>query len=114
VEDYLFIIVQNDVIARCHESTQALCSVLQPVLPASDRRHQYKGEDGHDARVMPYEYEEITSDDKGTEGTGASYRNEGCAASKGERVGVHHLVHGWIQQNQPNKVSFTFRTKIVI
>jgi hypothetical protein len=80
-----------------HECTQTLCSKLQPVMPKSDTRHQYNVNNGKDPRVMKYKYDV---------GTGASYQDNGqTGIMRSERAGVVHLVNGWIQQGQSNKVS---------
>lgn len=69
---------------------------MQPICPASDARHQYSGDGNHDPRVMRYEV-----------GTGASYEIDTDEDTyHDERSGVHHLVSGWIQQAQAEKVSF--------
>jgi hypothetical protein len=98
-----------------HESTQTLCSFLQPVCPPSDMRHQDRGDGSHDPRVMRYtiktgeEFEVEAEVEAGEVETGASYtkgdddEDDYCE----ERIGVHHLVSGWIQQAQADKARFT-------
>lgn len=91
---------------RCHESTQTLCSFLQPICPNSDIRHQYDSNDKGDARVMRYDQEV---------GTGGSYEeDQNEEAYHEERRGVHHLVCGWVQQAQAEKVRFKFSSDIVV
>lgn len=84
---------------RYHEATQKLCSILHPVTDGFAKRHVFESGD-KDPRVLTYR---------------ADYFDEELK----ERKGVLHLVHGWIQQGQPSKVSiisFTYNliTPIII
>jgi hypothetical protein len=89
---------QPNTVKLLHESTQMLCSRLQPVMPKSDTRHQYDEDNCKDPRVVQYKY---------NVGTGASYQDNGnVGITEEERAGVIHLVSGWIQQRQPQKVIF--------
>ena len=62
---------------------------VPPKHPKFDRRHPFKADGVNDPRVMKY----ISVDDGEHE----------------ERGGVTHLVQGWIQQNQPEKVRVPFK-----
>jgi hypothetical protein len=98
------IILQEREVARCHESTQTLCSVLQPICPTSDIRHQYLGDGSHDLRVMRYKQEVGTEADDG---------DENSEAYEEERIGAHHLVSGWIQQCQAEKATLILSSTII-
>jgi hypothetical protein len=68
-----------------------LCSVVHPKLDVSDQRYETAAESEPDAdpRLMRYKIES----------------EETAATSEGEeRRGVLHLVQGWIQRLQPEKV----------
>jgi hypothetical protein len=82
-------ISQPNMLRRYHEAAQELSADLQPVTPPSDRRHEMAvSPDNDNPRVM--RYRDRTKPRK--------------PLLKQERIGVHHLVHGWKQQGQPEKV----------
>lgn len=68
-----------------------LCSKVHPKLDAEDQRYQTTATDEPevDPRFMRYK---VNSEEASTTLEGE------------ERRGVLHLVQGWIQQSQPNKV----------
>ncbi len=61
-------------------------------VPKNDSRHQQTEADP-EPEVMKYERE----------------GDQGEWHAEGESTGVIHLVHAWIQQNQPGKVNMTTR-----
>ena len=82
---YLLILyVKDDLLELYHRATQQLCSVIQPCCSKPESRHEWL-EDDPNPRVMRY-WENGSN-------------NEGE-----ERKGVTHLVQGWIQQAQKEKV----------
>jgi len=84
------------------ESTQKLCSIIQPCVPESDVRHRY----GVQAESSEAEDEAEESDPRVM-----SYPiGSGEPEQKLERCGVHHIVQGWIQRAQPEKVSTVTRS----
>ena len=70
---------QDKLLQRYQEVVQTLASMLPPVVPSNRGRHDIEDS------VMKYMVEngEVVE----------------------ERTGVYHLVHGWIQQANPSKVS---------
>jgi len=66
------------------ESTQKLCSVLQPSCSGPELRHLWSQDDPN-PRVF-------------------TYKVKGSDQEVEERKGVIHLVQGWIQQAQKKKV----------
>jgi hypothetical protein len=69
-----------------HEHTQWYFSNVQPVVNGPEKRHDWPTESEiANPRVHRYTL-------------------EGEGEEVEERVGVYHLVHSWIQQNQPKKV----------
>jgi hypothetical protein len=85
-------ILQGDLLTSYEEATQFLASTLHPSLEGKDSRHPIT-EDMDNPRVMRYE---IDDDEEEQEGS-----------TKEERCGVIHIVQGWIQQAQPEKVCKT-------
>ncbi|KAF8240877.1 hypothetical protein L208DRAFT_1230812, partial [Tricholoma matsutake] len=78
------------------QATQKLSSILQPISEG-DKRYpsQVQSEDPlQDPCLMRYEIQQGGQDD----GTGIM-----VTGGRSERCGVHHIVQGWIQQNQPGK-----------
>lgn len=79
-------------IAGYEEAFQMLCSIMQPCVPPLDMRHHYHMKDSEsgsdDPRVMEYKID-----------------GENGEEIRLERCGVHHIVQGWIQQGQQDKVS---------
>ncbi|KIL56340.1 hypothetical protein M378DRAFT_17157 [Amanita muscaria Koide BX008] len=77
--------IMGNALHSFHESTQKLCSALQPTVTGPEIRHDWSQDDN--PRVMRYTVE---GSDKQAE----------------ERKGVIHLVQGWIQQGQKDKGLF--------
>jgi len=74
-------------ILRYHESVQILASVLQPEMALQDARHELTFQD-QDPRVLEYQNKQDPMNPTVVQ----------------ERRGVLHLVHGWQQQGQREKV----------
>jgi hypothetical protein len=74
-------------VLRYHESVQILASVLQPEIALQDARHELTLQD-HDPRVLEYRNKQDPMNPTVVQ----------------ERRGVLHLVHGWQQQGQREKV----------
>jgi hypothetical protein len=72
-----------------HEATQMLCSCVHPKLDQGDHRYDTQTEES-DPRFMRYEIQS---------------KDQSGPSEAEERKGVLHLVQGWIQQKQPEKVS---------
>jgi hypothetical protein len=82
----LILSVQRNMLASYHEMTQRLCSVLQPSCAGPEIRHDWSKTE-RNPRVLRYDVE------------GSEEREE-----REERRGVTHIVQGWIQQGQIEKV----------
>ena len=81
--------MNSEILDNYHEATQKLAASLPPHVPSTDKRHQgAKGDISEDPRLMRYS-------------TAA-----GCETE--EQRGVLHLVQGWIQQRQKEKVCILF------
>lgn len=78
-------LAQGPQLEMLHISTQKLCSVIQPSCSGPELRHAWNANDVN-PRVM-------------------RYKVPGSTETAEERKGVFHLVHGWIQQRQKEKVS---------
>ena len=89
---HIFLINDNlqvNLLQRYHEAVQELSADLHPVVPTADHRHQLSlSPETSNPRVMRY----------------WDRTDPHNPVVKTERIGVHHLVHGWQQQVQPEKV----------
>lgn len=79
-------VLQGNMMVRYHQATQKLFSVIQPEVHQPEKRHAFEVGDTN-PRTMAYLAED-----------------EDSMRAVEERKGVLHLVQGWIQQAQPEKV----------
>jgi hypothetical protein len=82
----LILFEKDQICDSFHESSQRLAATIQPSCKGPETRHDEDwSDDDPFARVMRYN---VTDSDRLME----------------ERKGVIHIVQGWIQQGQKNKV----------
>jgi hypothetical protein len=91
-------------------ASQSLCSDL--LLHSRFQGARHEGGNVMEYRTVGEGLKEKESEDESEEDddsfNGDAYNleeKEDVGLVKGEEGGVVHLVHGWIQQNQPEKVS---------